>query len=40
MDEIIRWHRVSIDKEKLKFLSERSDIMGFKQSLLHLFLCN
>ena len=38
MDEIIKWHRVSIDKEKLKLLSQRSDILGFKQSLLHLFL--
>ena len=38
MDEIIKWHRVSIDKEKLKLLSQRSDFMGFKQSLLHLVL--
>ena len=38
MDEIIKWHRVSIDKEKLKLLSQRSDILGFKQSLLHLVL--
>ncbi len=38
MDEIIKWHRVSIDKEKLNLLSQRLDIMGFKQSLFHLFL--
>ena len=38
MDDIIKWHRVSIDKEKIKLLSQRSDFMGFKQSLLHLVL--
>ena len=38
MDDIIKWYRVPVDKEKLKLLSQRSDLMGFKQSLLHLFL--
>ena len=38
MDDIIKWYRVSVDIDKLKLLSERSDLLGFKQSLLHLFL--
>jgi len=38
MDEIIKWYRVPVDKEILKKLSRRSDLMGFKQSLLHLVL--
>ena len=38
MDEIIKWYRVSLDKENLKLVSQRSEFMGFKQSLLHLIL--
>ena len=38
MNDTIKWYRVPLDKEKLKLLSQRSDLMGFKQSLSHLIL--
>jgi len=38
MDKRINWYRVVVDKEKLKLLSQRSDLKGYYQSLLHLGL--